>query len=369
MRALEERSRLADCVGRLVGLAFVGVAGAVAVQMAWAQGTDPVRQWTMVAIVLAGLGLLALGPGLTLARGRVLAALLLLPVWLAVVSYNAASALEYFDRYLADHAARERLAGDLFRAERDELVRLRRARDAARTDRALAVIEAELARPGLGRDVRARLQAEAVDAATRDETEQRIREVAARLSGATARASGESVAQLAPLHGWITARTGVTVASNADLRALLLLIVTELGAALVPLGMAIASGRRRRLLVWRRASGAPAPEPAAGDPTTPVGLLPSEVALVGQWREARTRAAPGEMVAASVLYADYARWCRARGAVPLVAARFGAVLTGLGCAKRKATRAWTVHYTGMVLVPSGVGQRIAPVLRVAAGGT
>lgn len=368
MRASEERSRLADCVGRLVGLCFVGVAGAVAVQMAWAQGSDPTRQWTMVAIVLAGLALLGLGPGLTLARGRVLAALLLLPVWLAVVGYNAASALEYFDRYLADHAARERLAGDLFRAERDELVRLRRAREASRTDRARVVIEAELARPSLGRGTRARLQAEAADAAARDETEQRIREVAARLSGAVPRASGESVAQLAPLHAWITERTGVTVASNADLRALLLLIVTELGAALVPLGMAIASGRRRRLLVWRRASGVPAPDVPPEAAGVPAGFAPDEVAQVRQWREARTRAEPGALVAATALYADYARWCRTRAASPLVPARFGAVLTGLGAGKRKAKRAWTVHYVDLALREAGAGGGRGVLLRVAASG-
>lgn len=365
----EDRSRLADWIGRFVGLAFVGVAGAVAVQMAWAQGSDPVRQWTMVAVVTAGLALLAFGPALTIGRGRVLAGLLLLPVWALVIAYNASSALEYFDRYLADHAARERLAGDLFRVERAELVRLQRARDAVRTDRAAAVVEAELARPRLTADQRARLEAELADARERDRTEDRIREVAARLSGATARAAGEGAAQLAPLLAWLTARTGVTVASNADLRALLLLAMTEMGAALVPLGMALSNGRRRRLLVWRRPSAEPAPASAgpAGAPA-PSAHPPEDVERVRLWLDTRCVRKDGARVRAADLHADYCRWVKARGAREISGARFGAILGDLGLARRKAGRAWVVHYIGLQLRPSGQGAGPGAVVRLAVHG-
>lgn len=369
MMARVERAGLADWLGRILAVVFVVAAGAVALQMAYAAGADEVRRWTMVGIVCAGLAVVAFGPGLTLGRGRVMAALLLLPVWASAVGYNSLSALDYFDRYLADADARARIGAELFREQRDTLARLRLQREAIRTVRSVVVIEAERERRGIPKATRDRLEVELQDAKTRDDLDDRIRAAAAELAGATARAQSTTDRSLAPLFRWLSTATGYVVASNADLRALLLLAITELGAALVPVAMALASGRRRglRLPVWRfRRAGPDTDGPASG--LAPVSG-PDEARDVSAWMDARTCRAPGAMAPAADLYADYHAWATARGLTPMHRTRFGGCLSSSGLAKRKAGAAWTVNYLGIALRPPATSRmaRVGSLFAIAGG--
>lgn len=345
------RAGLADWFGRLLSLAFVAVAGAVAMQMAYAAGADDIRRWTMTAIVGAGLAVVAFGPGLTLGRGRILAAICLLPVWLAAVSYNGLSALEYFDRYLADAEARQRIGADLFREQRDELQRLRAQREAIKTVRPVATIEAEMSARRLSQREQDRLAVEIEDARARDRLDDQIRDVAGKLSGATAKGDADTSRHLAPLFLWLTEVTGVTIASAKDLRALLLLLITEMGAALVPVAMALSSGRRRVPTLRRAAESSPAPEPK---PAVPSHAEREDARAIMTWMDVRTCRSPGGRAEAADLYADYSAWIQARGQPPVTKTRFGSVLSeDCGLAKRKAGAKWTVNYLGVELKPSG----------------
>lgn len=345
------RLRLADVAGRLLSLVFVGVAGAVAMQMAYAAGADDIRRWTMVAIVGAGLAVVAFGPGLTLGRGRFLAAICLIPVWLAAVGYNGLSALEYFDRYLADADARQRIGAELFREARDELQRLRVRREAIKTVRPVATIEAESGQRGISKRDADRLAVEIEDARARDRLDDEIRAAAAKLSGAVVKGDADTSRHLAPLFLWLTEMTGVTVASAKDLRALLLLLITEMGAALVPVAMALASRRSAPRPLRRAADADPAPE---AKPAQPSPAEREDARAIMTWMDVRTARSPGARAEAADLYADYSTWMTARGQTPVTKTRFGSVLSeDCGLAKRKAGAKWTVNYLGLELKPVG----------------
>jgi hypothetical protein len=348
--------RPSDWLGRLLSLAFIGAAGAVALQMAWNSGADEIRRITMVAIVGAGLGVVAFGPGLTLGRGRFLAALCLLPVWLAAVGYNGLSALEYFDRYPADAAARAGVRQDLFQEQRNELERLRSRRAAIKTMRSGATIQADIDREKRSR-CRAnclKLKAELAAAEDRDALDDQIRAVAAKLSGATAYGVADTSRHLKPVFRWLTTATGVTIASAKDLRALFLLLITEMGAALVPVAMALASRRRKPERQAENRTADPAPEAEPSGPSAPALPERPDVRRIVSWMSARTKAVSGGLVPASELYDDYCAWARTRGHKPVSRTRFGTVLSDdLGLAKRKAGAKWTVNYLDLELKHSG----------------
>ncbi|MEL6374608.1 MAG: hypothetical protein AAFR04_11650 [Pseudomonadota bacterium] len=355
-----------DWLARLISMAFVAVAGAVAMQMAYASGADEVRRWTMVAVVGAGLAIIAFGPGLTLGRGRYFAALFLLPVWLVVVGYNGLSALEYFDRYLADDQARQKLKQDLYRERRETLQRLRERRAAIQTARPIKTIEAQVTREERTR-CRSRclaLKAELQDARAREALDDRIRVAAAGLSRVDVKGSADASRHLRPLFHWLTAVTGVTVVSSADLRALFLLLITELGAALVPVAMALASGRKRLVALQVKSKADPAPTAAPSRRSVPQR---EDARAVATWLDVRVRQTSGARTPAGDLYADYAKWAEARDQTPATRARFGTILTeDCGLAKRKAGSKWLVNYLGVELKPSG--NRYGAPLRAIAGG-
>lgn len=343
----------ADWLGRIISLAFVGVAGAVAIQMAYASGGDDIRRMTMVGVVAAGLAIIAFGPGLTLGRGRYLAALFLLPVWLVVVGYNGLSALEYFDRYLSDVDARQKLKSDLYQEQRAELQRLRDRRAAIKTARPVTTIEAEVTVEARTRclDRCLTLKAELEDARARDRLDDDIRAAAMALSGADAKGAADTSRHLEPVFHWLTTVTGVTVASAKDLRALFLLLITELGAALVPVAMAMASGRKRPRTIRQRRTVAPEPEP---DIRQPSGPEREDARQIMTWMDVRTLRAPGGRTTAADLYGDYVQWMRGRDRMPVTRTRFGTVLSeDCGLAKRKAGAKWTVNYLGIELKPPG----------------
>lgn len=358
--------RLADFCGRILSIAFVAAAGAVAMQMAYAAGADDIRRWTMVAIVGAGLAIVAFGPALTLGRGRFMAAVCLVPVWLAAVGYNGLSALEYFDRYLADADARQRIGAELFREARDELQRLRGQREAIQTMRPVATIEAEMSQRGISKRDTDRLAIEIEDARARDRLDDDIRTAAAKLSGAVVKGDADTSRHLAPLFLWLTEVTGVTVASAKDLRALLLLLITEMGAALVPVAMALAARRGSVRQFWRRRAIDPAPE---ARPVQPSPTEREDARLIMTWMDVRTCRTPGGRAEAADLYADYATWISARGQTPVTKTRFGSVLSeDCGLAKRKAGAKWTVNYLGLELKPVGNPRGRALGLLAIAGG-
>lgn len=343
-------SRRLPAIGRwLMSTAFVTVAGAVALQMAWDSGADDLRRWTAMGIVAAGLAVLAFGPGMTIGRRRYVAALFLLPVWSAVIVYNSLSALEFFDRYLADAEARTTRAAITFRDARDDLKRLRDRRATIITGRAVATIEAEITKRQLLKQGVATLEIELADARSRDDLDGRIAVAARRFSGTDATGDGDAGRHLAPVFQWLSLKTGVVVASAKDVRALLLLLITEMGAAFVPLAMAMASGGGVKWSIRRTAPADPAP---AAKPQASPGPVRPDVRQIMTWLDARTTRTAGAKVPAAELYADYDAWCRTRGQTPEGRTRFGVVLSGEGgLAKRKAGAAWTVCYLGIALRP------------------
>lgn len=353
------KQRLSSLIWRMgplaLGALFVAVAGAVAIQMAYASGADDVRRWTMVAIVSIGLALLLFGPGLTIGRGRYFAAMLLVPVWLAAVSYNGLSALEYFDRYLADAEARARIGSELFRTARDDLQRLRDTRASIKTVRDVATIESDMGRRGIGEQAAEKLRLELDEARARDRIDADIRQAAARLSGADARGEVTTAKRVAPLFVWLSEVTGVAIVSTADLRALFLLLLTEMGAALVPVAMALSAAKPRQAAAGKAPVADQQPSELSGIPPR------AELADVTLWINHRTRRASGAMAEASVLYDDYVQWMTARGKAAVSKTRFGGMLTeDCGLAKRKAGARWTINYLGLELKPvASTGGRLS----------
>jgi hypothetical protein len=363
-------TRIGDGGRWLLGACFIAAAGAIALQMAWVSGADDLRKWTMVAIAGAGLAVVGCGPALTIGRRRYLAAVLLLPVWLAAVAYNGTSALEFFNRYLADAEARVSREALLFVETRDELTRLRKARAAIKTVREVKTIEDDLAEKGLVVSRIADLKAEKAEAMARDGLDQRIKDAAARFSGADAHGApaGDddgaiTGGQLSSVHAWISRQTGILVASSNDLRALLLLLITELGAALVPIAMALA-----RKPSASAASVDKSLKPEA-KPSEPSGLVPrGELQDLTLWLNHRTVRTAGGMADAASLYADYARWMGGRGKPPLSKTAFGAMMTSeAGVTKRKAGKSWTIHYQDIELRPVAAPRRPFGLLAISGG--
>lgn len=348
-------SRLAGFVlalaARGFAAVFVAISAAIAMQMALSSGADDVRRGTMAAVAIAGLAALMLGPHLTLARGRYLAALFVAPVWLAAVCYNSLSALEYFDRYLADAAATREVDADRFKTVRDKLDDLRAKRQSIKTARDVATIDAELSKVGAWSPKRPALEAEREEAVRRDKINAGIEAASAELVGHPATATTTTSEKLAGVLALMSRIPGVTIKTSADARAFIALFLIEAGAALIPLAMAlaVAPGRRRERPAGPQVSERPA-SGLSGHVSGP--SVRPELTDVLTWLNHRTSEAPGALVPAADLFSDYAAWAAARGAVPLSRAKFGAVLSDdFGLEKRKAGARWIINYIGISLRP------------------
>jgi hypothetical protein len=248
---------------------------------------------------------------------------------------------------------------------------LRERRITITTARDVASIAADLAKPGLRARELERIQAEQREAVARDEIDRAMADAAAALTGVRPVADPRTSDKLRPVLAWLTATTGVVVASVADVRALLLLAITELGAAVVPLAMALATSVTDRAA--RRPVSAPTPGPARQGSGSSGGAsgagMRGELADVLTWLTYRTVAADGGMTTAAALYADYEQWMAGRGRTAVSKQKFGGMLSE-ECAipKRKAGAAWTVNYLGLELRPvSGAGSRLGRTLRVISG--
>lgn len=347
---------ISEHAGRALSLVFAGVAGAVAVQMATATEADMARNLTTCGIALAGLAVIVFGPGWTLGRGSIMAGLVLAPIWCIAVGYNGVSALEFFDRFLADADARRERSSAAFHTAKAELLQLRARRDAIKTQRPAAVIEAELAKASQ-RD-RDRLAAELEDAKERGKLDSEIKAVAARFEGLAAVGDSATERTLQPVYAGLSAFLGVTISNGKDLRSLLLLLLLEGGNALVPVADTLARRRTRRQaareLAAVRSGSAPVQTPAALGPETAAER--EDVKIVRQWATHRTVKDAAMRTPACDLYADYAEYMGARGMRPVSKTRFGSVLSapdGLALAKGKAGAKWTINYMGIGLKPSG----------------
>lgn len=325
---------------------FVVMAGAIAMQAAYSFGNDRATSWTMVGLSIAALSVLTFGPKLTIGRGRYLAALCIFPVWFAALSYNGASAINFFDQSLADKDARIALERSKLRDQETGIANLRAQLDAIKTKRSIETIDAELTKVWRDADKKA-LRDERAEAAKRDKLAHLIWQAGTETQTGTVRGDTSGPAVLVPVLAWLTAKTGVVFASPRDLLVLLLLALTELGAALVPLGLALSQRPALRLARAKvPAVSQPASAPAIDADQTP------EIRALLTWLNARTHRTAGGMVSARDLYADYKAWCEVRNLKPVTSTRFGVTLTeDIGIEKRKAGAKWVINYLGIEIKP------------------
>lgn len=332
-----------------LGHVFVVMAGAIAIQAAFTMGNDPATAWTMVGCSVASLAMLALGPKHTLGRGKMLAFLCIVPVWGAALAFNASSALTFFDQSLADKDARLALERQKTRDHATGAAAIRDQLATIKTARAVETIDGDIARAWKDSD-KAKLAAERDEALKRDQLNAGLWRISTETHEGPVRAETHGPAVMAPVLAWLTASTGVVFASPRDLIVVLLLGLTELGAALAPLGIAMA--QRPPVRLWRRrAAASPVVSDAASAPSPADAQTPEQRAML-TWLNARTHRTAGGIVSARDLYADYVAWCGTRTLVPLNKMRFGLFLTDdLGIDKRKAGAKWTVSYLGIELRP------------------
>lgn len=362
------KDKLATRIERwFLGHVFVVMAGAIAIQAAYTMGNDEATAATMVGLSVASLALLALGPKHTIGRGRWMAFLCILPVWGAALAYNAGSALTFFDQSLADKDARLALERQRTKDQASGVAALREQLATIKTARAVETIERDVARAWKDSD-KAKLNAELAEARARDQLNANLWQRSTEThEGELVRAETHGPAIMAPVLAWLTARTGIVFASPRDLLVVLLLGLTEFGAALVPLGIAI--GQKPPVRLFRR-QGAERPADAglASGPSPDAVQTPEQRAAL-TWLNARTHRTAGGMVSASDLYSDYAAWCRGRGLVPLNKMRFGLFLTDdLGIEKRKAGAKWTVCYLAIEIKPPVASSASRGLFAVLTGG-
>jgi hypothetical protein len=349
-----------------LGHVFTIMAGVIAVQAAFTMGNDAASAWTMVGCSVASLAMLALGPKHTIGRGRLVAFLCILPVWGAALGYNASSALTFFDQSLADKDARLALERQKTRDQATGAATMREQLAAIKTTRAVETIDADLSRAWKDSD-KAKLDAERREAVKRDELNAQLWALGTETQDGPVRAETSGPAVLAPVLAGLTARTGIVFASPRDLLVVLLLGLTELGAALVPLGIALAA--RPPVRMFRRAADERPAEPQAASASAPETTQTPEQRALLTWLEARTRRTAGGMVSARDLYADYEAWCQVRGATPVTRMRFGLFLTDdLGIDKRKAGGKWTVCYLGIEWKPPAPAPASRGLFAVLSGG-
>lgn len=342
--------------------------------------------WLMVAgTVLAGL-LLAAGPVLTFGRGKFGTGLLVLPMLVMCSWFSAQSTIKFCREHLLDAAAAREREGASYavaarrvaelRSQRAEAGKLE-ARDAGlirsqieeRLAEALAgggTVASRSRRcqePGKAPEACAdvwKLEIAAKTADRRDDIDRRLGEAVAALARlrpiAEARPDAGDGGAVAGYLDAVRRVTGLEIATTEELRAVSFALLIWLGEWLMPMVLALASGREGG---GTGAGWALSRRVSSRMPAADTGL--SARGTVERWVAERIDPrAGGRGTAGGRLYEDFQVWARRGGHEMISNALFGMVLArDLGWPKRKSGKAGLIVYQGVALKPlAGAGLHV-----------
>ena len=375
-----------DWPGYALACAFVSVSAAVNVQVAYKTGGDVFVAWTMVVLALACQGFIALGPVYTLGRKRLWAGILAAPLWLVCVFFSANAALKYFDQNLADASARRATEQRSFATLQKQLAEKRDKRKLITVLRPADVIRSEIAlilnKPGFyGKTIGERtsdcrkhvqrapkyckqvngLRVELAQAAARDRLDKGIIKLSEQLTDRPAVGQARSEVFLSPVVHAASGLTGLDIRSADDLAALLLLLIAELGAALVPFLMSMCR-QSQRPVQGDLDKADKKPSEAVSRSEQQAAVLSAKMSdphfkKVSEWFGRHVVEVPGGQVPARQLYEDFCQFLGGEDAAKAQGfnvVKFGRLMTeGLGLNKGKAGKNWTVHYHDILLRAKG----------------
>ncbi|MEM7619527.1 MAG: hypothetical protein AAF228_03545 [Pseudomonadota bacterium] len=360
--------------------AFWGVSAAINLQVAYASGGDSFVAWTMVVLAFAGQAFIALGPVYTLGRGKIIASILALPLWLVCVLYSWNAALTFFDSNLADAKARKTVAQQSFQDVRSDLKKARHEREQIETERSVSLITTEIAailnKPGrYGKTLGERtakctgsthrapkdcslvnsLRIELKSAQNRDDLNAQIISLTKKLANTKAVGQTRSQYFLSPLLAHIHLITGIEIRTPDDLRILMLLLIAEIGAAFCPMIMSLAK-RRKEVRQEHSEILYKQPEDSKTSRLKPsylssIALSDPKAHKFSEWFGQRIDLSVNGYISASDLYADFVGFLGGEDAAKQAGINiqnFGRWLTqDLGLDKTKRGKSCKIHYLGI----------------------
>jgi hypothetical protein len=389
------RARAAAWPLAAIAALFIGVSGFMTVTFGYRLGEAAGLGLVFAAFAVAVEGFADLAMPLLWRRIGLAGRVLLVAFFALCLAYKLEAAKRFAAENLGLRDAAAATAAVDYEAARQRVESLRRAVAENAEARPAGVIQAEI--DGLLRDPRAegcngaingevtrnicpkvdRLRGELARAGVRDRAEAELAPAIAAWRG-SAPAAATAQDGVGPV-GAALALAGVQIGSWSQLVALLVMIIVEAGAIVVPMliGLAFGDGRRPQPAEAAPAMAAPAKAPAAGadlreellPKASPRGMTPKakrDTADLTVFLAERTERGADERVQSTTLYFVYSEWKQGRGEEPMTVNQFGTVLTHhLGLAKAKSDG--KIWYQNIRLRHPDQGRKAARHLRVAGG--
>jgi hypothetical protein len=361
------RARAAAWPLAAIAALFIGVSGFMTVTFGYRLGEAAGLGLVFAAFAMAVEGFADLAMPLLWRRIGLAGRVLLVAFFALCLAYKLEAAKRFAAENLGLRDAAAATAAVDYEAARQRVESLRRAVAENAEARPAGVIQAEI--DGL--------LGELARAGVRDRAEAELAPAIAAWRG-SAPAAATAQDGVGPV-GAALALAGVQIGSWSQLVALLVMIIVEAGAIVVPMliGLAFGDGRRPRPAEAAPAMAAPAKAPAAGadlreellPKASPRGMTPKarrDTADLTVFLAERTERGADERVQSTTLYFVYSEWKQGRGEEPMTVNQFGTVLTHhLGLAKAKSDG--KIWYQNIRLRHPDQGRRTARHLRVAGG--
>lgn len=378
------KERPADAIGCVLTTGFVTASTVIGLSFAVEEGrTMPLAiTVALVCVILCGELFKSLYIPLTWRRGRILSALIGLPLFALCIVYSWTANKQTMERNFGRHefaTVVESAAYKSARADVDDLKkRLKPIEETRPAGTVRADLEGKLATPGVGgcagemdswkkREVCpdvAKLRAELAGAEERDRLEAQLAKARAKLAALedpSAKADGFAATALAAL-----ASIGLQFNSMTEVLAFVIAVLVEGGSSLAP--MVLISGGFLATPSQRLAGASEAGAPIGGD----VGLCDHGDERINQtvaFFETRCERRHGAALKATTAWQAYLKWCEEAGQEPLVRQNqfWQLAASKLNLAKREISSAEGrgMHYLNLALKrpPEGMGAKIVQLYR------